>query len=100
MSYFKGKKKSETIPITLRKPEGSFSKKLCLILGTPGYCDLYVDNNEVRCKWYRALTNGERLKLINLLDDVNYSSYIIDKDLLFKGEPIVVIKTRVNPDLI
>ena len=107
MSYTGRGATTATVSITktLKYPEGSCSAAFKAVLGPPSYADLY-DSGEVRMKWMRAITDGEKLKLLAVKE--KYNDYIVlmkngkqhfDTEHIEKGTSTsVVIKVLANPD--
>lgn len=96
-----------SIKKNLKYPERSFSAALKAIVGPPDYADLY-DTGEVRMKWNRALSNGEKLKVLEVKEMyIEYLSkhpktkqpYFIT-EYIEKGATATsfVVKVLANPD--
>lgn len=108
MSY---KGNSDTATVFFKKmlkyPENSFSAAMKAAIGPPDYADLY-HTGEVRMKWMRQLSDGEKLKVIAIRD--KYIDYIVantktnklhfDFDYPEKGRTATsfIIKVIANPD--
>lgn len=101
MSYAKNR----TVPIQLDYLKGSLSEALKNILGKPSYADVFDTNGIVNLKWPRAISDGEKLKMLDLLSETSkYAVYVN----CFKPEHIekgltrtsIVLRLIVSPDLI
>lgn len=107
MSY-RSNSDSTTVSIkrTLKYLPNSFAQVIKSLIGPPDYADLYSDGS-VRMKWNRNLSNGERLKVLELKSA--YEEYIVvdkrskkphfDFDHPERAKDVsFVIKVIANPD--
>lgn len=106
MSYKGNSEASVSIKKLLKYPEGSFSAALKAVLGPPTFADLY-SSGECRMKWMRVLTNGEKIKVLEIRDKylghftTNRKTKTIDfhTDWIEKGTATsFVVKVIAHPD--